>query len=138
MSWQDRFCPKHPRQKMTVLFSSVVCDVCEPPKRNKEVSFEFRYSDTAFGIDIAARDSEHYLVCQKCWNRFSSWMPSMAAISGTDPGLGHARCSCGNSEKISLSTGDRIECSQVWMQNGKKSEDYEWNGKNFIMVKGKP
>lgn len=25
-------CPKHPYQKMTLLFTSAVCDVCDPPK----------------------------------------------------------------------------------------------------------
>lgn len=29
-------CPKHPHQKMTLLFTSSVCDVCDPPKETQK------------------------------------------------------------------------------------------------------
>ena len=31
-------CPKHPYEKMTLLFTSYVCDVCEPPKQKQVVN----------------------------------------------------------------------------------------------------
>jgi hypothetical protein len=34
-------CPKHPLQKMAALFTSYVCDVCDPPKQ-ATINFKFK------------------------------------------------------------------------------------------------
>lgn len=138
MSWQDRFCSKHPRQKLTVLFSSIICDLCDPPReqidpKGAEIStVAFVTGNPCKGIGISngvARDSDYYIVCQKCWKRFWSWTPSLAAINGTKPFEGTAYCKCGSRQTLELISGDRLETSQ--MQFG-SSPDYEWNGTTFV------
>lgn len=39
------YCPKHPRQKMTLLLNNYVCDICDPPSDYKNASLERKEDD---------------------------------------------------------------------------------------------
>lgn len=70
-----RFCTKHPGQQMTELFSSYVCDVCDPPKgvvqpaieKSKRHWFVAEYKD-GFCI-VCARSGKPvgFVSHHECW-----------------------------------------------------------------------
>lgn len=138
------YCQKHPKQKMTLLFTSSVCDLCDPPKsvgiqidtslsEDGRVGYAFntlRSFKNSSIVSIAARVDKHdYLCCSVCTARFNS-----VNITGVN-GAGHTfMCANGHKEAFEPQLGDKVECSQFWMQNNTRSPDYEWTGSTWKMI----
>jgi len=77
-------CPKHPKEKMTLLLFSYVCDICDPPKGAKPAEPKtFHGAKATFSIgDVkiipfdpekvtcaARNDSDDFLLCRVCNER---------------------------------------------------------------------
>lgn len=48
------YCPKHPHQKMTILFTSSVCDICDPPRSPaiKQPELSVTVQSTVSGLSV--------------------------------------------------------------------------------------
>lgn len=68
-------CPKHLSQKMTLLFTSYVCDVCDPPRGAAAAPPPSRRSpDGKFALD-----TDDCVLCPECGER--CWWADRSAVA---------------------------------------------------------
>lgn len=131
------YCPKHPTQKMTLLFVNYVCDICKPPKSVEPpapVKLDVKvdvdtpmfkapnggrtplYKDRSWGeIYLAQLDNYGYVLCEQpgCTARahMAIGMPSYLLKPGMPDHIHDITCVYGHQNITVLKDGDLIEDS---------------------------
>lgn len=120
-------CPKH-NSEMTPLFTSYVCDACDPPKLPSTAAGKI-----AAALDAARKtypqgvDTANYLRCSTCGER---------AVNANGR-TGIAQCPQGHQSQHTIKPGHRVETTK-FAGLGLTAMDSEWDGNTWKQIRPIP